>query len=77
MYDALVSKRTYKAPLPHEEAVKIISSERGTHFDPDVVDIFLENQETFRRIHLLETFQEHPESIDDLISARPGAGGAS
>jgi PAS domain S-box-containing protein len=69
VYDALVSKRTYKAPLPHEEAVRIITSERGTHFDPEVVDVFNEYQETFRRIHLLETFQEHPVSIDDVLAA--------
>jgi PAS domain S-box-containing protein len=68
VYDALVSKRTYKAPLPHEEAVRIITSERGTHFDPEVVDVFIEQQETFRRIHMLETFQEHPVSIDDLLT---------
>jgi PAS domain S-box-containing protein len=69
VYDALVSKRTYKAALPHEEAVRIITAERGTHFDPDVVDVFIEQQETFRRIHMLETFQEHPVSIDELLTA--------
>jgi response regulator RpfG family c-di-GMP phosphodiesterase len=68
VYDALVSKRTYKSSLSHEEAAKIIISERGTHFDPDVVDVFIDAQETFRRIHLLETFREHPESIDDLLT---------
>jgi HD-GYP domain-containing protein (c-di-GMP phosphodiesterase class II) len=26
-----------------EEATKVISRERGTHFDPDVVDVFLDN----------------------------------
>ncbi len=69
VYDALVSRRTYKAPIPHEEAVRIITSERGTHFDPEVVDVFVEQQETFRRIHMLETFKEHPVSIDDLLAA--------
>jgi PAS domain S-box-containing protein len=68
VYDALVSKRTYKDSLPHQEAAKIINSEKGTHFDPDVVDVFLANAETFRRIHMQQTFQEHPESIDDLLT---------
>jgi response regulator RpfG family c-di-GMP phosphodiesterase len=49
--------------------MKIIVSERGTHFDPDVVDVFIENQETFYRIHMLEIFTEHHESIDDLLKA--------
>jgi len=73
VYDALTSKRAYKEAISHEEAVRIISSERGTHFDPDVVDGFLAEQETFRRIRMFENFQEHPESIDDLIASGPSA----
>lgn len=41
VYDALVSKRVYKEAYPHEKAKEIILSDRGTHFDPDVVDAFL------------------------------------
>jgi putative two-component system response regulator len=40
-YDAITSRRPYKAPLPHEEAVRRITADRGTHFDPSLVDIFL------------------------------------
>ncbi len=40
VYDSLVSKRSYKEPMPKEEALKIIREERGTHFDPAVVDAF-------------------------------------
>ncbi|WP_417069501.1 response regulator [Niveibacterium terrae] len=50
VYDALISRRIYKPPLPHEKAVSIIESERGVHFDPDVVDAFLEIQDEFHRI---------------------------
>ena len=50
MYDALVCKRVYKGPFPHEKAVSIISERRGSHFDPDVADAFLEIEETFKRI---------------------------
>ena len=49
-YDALISKRVYKPPLTHEEAVKIIIKDKGTHFDPDVVDAFLAVSEEFRNI---------------------------
>ena len=69
VYDALTSKRTYKEALSHEESVKIILSERGTHFDPDIVDVFGQNLDTFRRIRMLESFKEHPESIDDILTA--------
>ncbi len=57
--------------------MKIIASERGTHFDPDVVDVFLTEQETFQRIRMFESFREHPESIDDLIATRPHAGAST
>ncbi|MGA2973959.1 MAG: HD domain-containing phosphohydrolase [Spirochaetia bacterium] len=69
VYDALTSKRSYKKELPHEEAVKIIMSEKGTHFDPDIVDVFEQNLDTFRRIQMLESFKEHPESIDDILKS--------
>jgi response regulator RpfG family c-di-GMP phosphodiesterase len=69
VYDALTSKRTYKEALSHEESVKIILSERGTHFNPDIVDVFGQNLDTFRRIRMLESFKEHPESIDDILTA--------
>jgi adenylate cyclase len=41
VYDALVAARPYRPPMPHERAVAIIRSQRGTHFDPDVVDAFI------------------------------------
>jgi HD-GYP domain-containing protein (c-di-GMP phosphodiesterase class II) len=50
VYDALISKRTYKPPYSHEEAVKIITENRGKYFDPDMVDAFLEIHEEFRSI---------------------------
>ena len=52
VYDALISKRVYKAPFSHEEAVEIISSGRGSQFDPVIVDAFMEIAEEFRQIAL-------------------------
>lgn len=42
VYDALSSRRVYKAALPHEDCLEIIQSEAGRHFDPDVVAAFIE-----------------------------------
>jgi len=42
-FDALTSKRPYKDPYTVEVALDIIKKERGEHFDPDVVDVFLKN----------------------------------
>ncbi len=44
VYDALRQERVYKKAFTHERAVEIILSERGKHFDPQVV-------EAFKRIH--------------------------
>jgi putative two-component system response regulator len=52
VYDALVSKRIYKPPLPHETAVAIIRAGRGVHFDPDLVDAFTALEARFRNIAL-------------------------
>ncbi|MEE4263007.1 MAG: response regulator [Desulfobacteraceae bacterium] len=59
VYDALISKRVYKPPFPHEKAVQIIIEGKGRHFDPDLVDAFVELQETFRNIAL--TFADYEE----------------
>ncbi|OQS40521.1 response regulator [Chromobacterium haemolyticum] len=50
VYDALISRRVYKPPFPHEQAVSIIREGCGSHFDPDIVAAFLTITETFRAI---------------------------
>ena len=47
VYDALISRRIYKSALPHDLAKSIICAERGKHFDPIVVDAFLDSEEQF------------------------------
>jgi putative two-component system response regulator len=41
VFDALTSKRVYKPAYPLKESIEIVRQERGSHFDPDVVDAFL------------------------------------
>ena len=41
VFDALVSKRCYKSPMPVEEAFAEMEKSSGTHFDPQLVKIFL------------------------------------
>jgi putative two-component system response regulator len=50
VYDALISKRVYKPPFTHEQARDILVKDRGTHFDPDIVDAFLAVENEFRAI---------------------------
>lgn len=50
VYDALICKRVYKPPMPHEKAAQIIRGDSGTHFDPEVVEAFDACEDDFRRI---------------------------
>ena len=56
VYDALISRRIYKKPFTHADAVAHILLGHGKHFDPDVVDAFLAIQEEFR--HIAEKYQD-------------------
>jgi putative two-component system response regulator len=71
VYDALISKRVYKPPMPHDDAVRIILDGKGRHFDPDVVDAFLELQAVFRNIAL--TYADFDEEREMLGSGMPCA----
>ncbi|MCD6190129.1 MAG: CHASE2 domain-containing protein [Sulfurimonas sp.] len=50
VYDALVSKRVYKGAFSFEKTVEIIKDGKGTHFDPVLVDAFMEIKEEFYKI---------------------------
>ena len=40
VFDALCSKRPYKAPMNFEAAMAILDEGRGSHFDPGVMAVF-------------------------------------
>jgi putative two-component system response regulator len=42
VYDALISNKIYRQGMSHDAAIGVIFGERGQHFDPDVVDAFME-----------------------------------
>ncbi len=50
VYDALTCRRVYKPPFSREQAKAIIAEGNGNHFDPDIVDAFLNNEAEFHRI---------------------------
>lgn len=52
VYDALTSARPYKDPFSFKEAIGIITSCRGTHFDPYLVDVFIRHEKDFENIDL-------------------------
>lgn len=61
VYDALISRRTHKEAMAHEQAVAIIQQTRGRHFDPDVVDAFLAIEDHFKAIAIA-----YADTSDDL-----------
>lgn len=52
VYDALISKRCYKDAFTHENAKEIITKEKGTHFDPEIVEAFMVLEKEFYKISL-------------------------
>ena len=60
VFDALVSRRSYKAPFPFEKAMNIIREEAGTHFDPAVAEAFMNAEAEVRRVE--EEFSTEYES---------------
>jgi putative two-component system response regulator len=68
VYDALISKRVYKDPIPHSIAVKIITqgdSRTGPeHFDPEILNAFVEIQDVMREIAIYHAdYQEEKETL--------------
>ncbi len=51
-YDAITSRRPYKEAFDHQEAMQRILVDKGTHFDPVLVDGFVRCQEQFESVQL-------------------------
>jgi response regulator RpfG family c-di-GMP phosphodiesterase len=56
VFDALTHTRVYKEAWSVEQTLELIKKDRGTHFDPTLVDLFLDNIEDFLEIQ--EAFDE-------------------
>ena len=63
VYDALTTKRVYKDAYSHDVAKSMILEEAGRHFDPRIVDAFLETEDQFRAIQQ-QFSEEQPMSAD-------------
>ncbi len=50
VFDALSSQRCYKPAWDEDKVLRIIQEESGTSFDPELVEIFMENLDTMRQI---------------------------
>ncbi|MCL2080356.1 MAG: response regulator [Oscillospiraceae bacterium] len=50
VYDALTTDRTHRSKKTHKEAVLLIKNGTGTHFDPHIVELFLEHEKEFEKV---------------------------
>ncbi len=53
VFDALVSRRSYKDPFTVDQAFEIIRNDSGTHFDPLIVQAFFNAEDEIRRVQKL------------------------
>ena len=71
VYDALISDRVYRVGVSHEQAVAVIFQGRASHFDPDMVDAFIEIQGEFQLIarRFADTEQDMQKKIEYMANA--------
>lgn len=61
VFDALVSRRQYKKPWTPNEAKRFIISQKGTQFDPELVDLFVAHFDEFQ-----EVFCRFPDAQEEI-----------
>ena len=71
VYDALISNKIYRQGMAHDAAVGVIFGERGQHFDPDVVDAFMELTVEFEDVarRFADTDQDMQNKIEYMANA--------
>lgn len=71
VFDALVSKRIYKPQMPIEKAFSIIREGAGSHFDPEIVEVFFaaqdEIQKTKEMFDRMESDQNKPDNVEEEV----------
>jgi len=68
VFDALSSKRVYKDAMPLDKVLSIMKSDAGTHFDPKLVELFLDNLDAFLEIKNKYQDDDNAHTIMDIIN---------
>jgi len=68
VFDALSSKRCYKEPMPLDKVLSIMKSDSGTHFDPELTELFLNNLDKFLAIKETYKDDDNAHTIMDIIN---------
>ena len=69
VFDALSSKRCYKKPMELQTVLNILKEESGTHFDPTLVDLLLNNIDKFLLIQDKYQDNKSTKTITDIINS--------
>jgi putative two-component system response regulator len=67
VFDAMISRRVYKSPIPMDEVRTAMAKQRGRHFDPDLLDAFLGDYEVF-----CDIARAHPDEGVNRVPPVPG-----
>ena len=70
VYDSLTHERPYKRAWSRAEAVAEIKAGKGSHFDPTVVDAFIEIVDQLPVMELAENLDSHPEGAIPALQDR-------
>jgi putative two-component system response regulator len=74
VFDALISRRVYKQPIPFGQVREIMAEQRGKHFDPDLLDDFIDGFEEF--CDIARRHPDEPASPESVATSIPGAAAA-
>lgn len=73
-FDAMTSHRPYRIAMPFDDADSILRNGAGSHWDPEIVDAFLQNKQYFRRICCETTGLTDPtSSVEHCLLTAPYA----
>ncbi|MEA3229061.1 MAG: response regulator [Campylobacterota bacterium] len=70
VFDALSSKRCYKEPMPLDKVLSIMKTDSGTHFDPHLIELFLNNIDKFLEIKEQYKDDDNAHSIMEIINGK-------
>ncbi len=52
VFDAMISERHYKKPIPLDQTLAYMQEKSGTIFDPDIIRVFMRIYRNFKGIHM-------------------------
>ena len=70
VFDALSSKRCYKEPMPLDKVLSIMQKDAGIHFDPDLINLLLNNLDKFLEIKEKYRDEDNDHSNTNSIEER-------